>query len=79
MEEKLFHANSLKQYMEHEVVDSDLPRKEPTIAAAWVVEQDEKSLKFDAGKIPLRPLKQKESVRGIKFGPHFRTLCRMNL
>ena len=28
-----------------------------------------KRVEFDAGKIPLRPLKQKESVRGIKFGP----------
>ena len=69
MEKKLYHANLLKQYVEHEVFDSDLLRKEPTIAAAWVVEQDEKNLEFDAGKIPLRPLKQKESVRGIKFVP----------
>ena len=33
-----------------------------------------KRVEFDAGKIPLRPLKQKESVRGIKFGPPLCTL-----
>ena len=53
MEKKLNHANMLKQYVEREVVDTNPLRKDPTIAAAWIVEQDEKSSEFDAGKIPL--------------------------
>ena len=60
--EQVNHANMLKQYVEREVVDTNPARKNPTTAAAWIVEQDENS-EFDAGKIPLRPLKQKSVLR----------------
>ena len=43
--------------------------------AAWVVEQDKKSSEFDAGKIPLRRLKQKSVLRLCGLCRSFRLTC----
>ena len=73
--EKVNYANMLKQYAKREVVDTNPPRKDPTVAAVWVVEQDKKSSEFDTGKIPLRRLKQKRVSRLCGLSRSFRLTC----
>ena len=73
--DKVNHTIMLKQHVEREVVDTNPVRKNPTIAAAWIVEQEEKSSEIDAGKIPLRPLKQKSVLRLCGLCRSFRLTC----
>ena len=74
MEKKLNHANMLKQYVEREVVDTNPLRKDPTIAAAWIVEQDEKS-SVRCGEDSTLLLKQKSVLRFCGLCRSFRLTC----